>query len=248
MKEWDMSIIKFRGVNKWFGDFHVLKDIDFTVEEGEVVVIVGPSGSGKSTLLRCINALEPVDKGELIVDGIHVHDRKANLNRLRSEIGFVFQQFNLYPHMSAMENIMLAPVKVKKISKNEARQRALRLLERVGITEQAGKYPASLSGGQQQRVAIARGLAMEPKIMLFDEPTSALDPEMISEVLDVMVDLAQGGITMVVVTHEMGFARKVANRVVFMDQGRIVESGPPEHFFQNPENERTKRFLSQILH
>lgn len=248
MKEWDMSIIKFRGVNKWFGDFHVLKDIDFTVEEGEVVVIVGPSGSGKSTLLRCINALEPIDKGELIVDGIHVHDRKANLNRLRSEIGFVFQQFNLYPHMSAMENIMLAPVKVKKISRSEARQRALRLLERVGITEQAGKYPASLSGGQQQRVAIARGLAMEPKIMLFDEPTSALDPEMISEVLDVMVDLAQGGITMVVVTHEMGFARKVANRVVFMDQGRIVEAGPPEHFFQNPENERTKRFLSQILH
>jgi putative glutamine transport system ATP-binding protein len=243
-----MSIIEFRGVNKWFGDFHVLKEIDFAVGEGEVVVIIGPSGSGKSTLLRCINALETIDSGELIVDGIKVHDSKTNLNRVRTEIGFVFQQFNLYPHMTALENIILAPMKVKKVPREEAVRRATRLLERVGIPEQANKYPESLSGGQQQRVAIARGLAMEPKIMLFDEPTSALDPEMINEVLDVMVDLARGGMTMVVVTHEMGFARKVADRVVFMDEGRIIEVGSPEHFFRNPENERTRRFLSRILH
>ncbi|TCJ20109.1 amino acid ABC transporter ATP-binding protein [Rubrobacter taiwanensis] len=241
-------MIEFRGVNKWFGDFHVLKEIDFAVGEGEVVVIIGPSGSGKSTLLRCINALETIDSGELIVDGIKVHDSKTNLNRVRTEIGFVFQQFNLYPHMTALENIILAPMKVKKVPREEAVRRATRLLERVGIPEQANKYPESLSGGQQQRVAIARGLAMEPKIMLFDEPTSALDPEMINEVLDVMVDLARGGMTMVVVTHEMGFARKVADRVVFMDEGRIIEVGSPEHFFRNPENERTRRFLSRILH
>ncbi|AHY47803.1 ABC-type polar amino acid transport system ATPase component [Rubrobacter radiotolerans] len=243
-----MSIIEFQGVNKSFGDFQVLKDIDFTVEEGEVVVIIGPSGSGKSTMLRCINALEPISSGVLIVDGMRVHDKKTNINVLRSEIGFVFQQFNLYPHMTVAENIKLAPLRVKKVPKSEANERCERLLKRVGIPEQANKYPESLSGGQQQRVAIARGLAMEPRIMLFDEPTSALDPEMIGEVLDVMADLAKGGMTMVCVTHEMGFARRVADRVVFMDEGRIIEVGPPEHFFQNPENERTKRFLGQILH
>jgi aspartate/glutamate/glutamine transport system ATP-binding protein len=243
-----VSIIEFRKVNKYFGDFRVLEDIDFCVDEGEVVVVIGPSGSGKSTLLRCINALEEISSGELYVDGMRVHDKGTNLNRLRSEIGFVFQQFNLYPHMTVAQNIKLAPTKVKHVSKKEADERCMRLLSRVGIPEQANKYPESLSGGQQQRVAIARGLAMEPKIMLFDEPTSALDPEMISEVLEAMADLARGGMTMVVVTHEMGFARRVADRVVFMDEGRIVETGPPEHFFENPENERTKRFLGRILH
>ena len=222
-----MSIIEFRGVNKFFGDFQVLEDINFSVDEGEVVVVIGPSGSGKSTLLRCINGLEEISSGELIVDGIPLHDRKTKLNVLRSEIGFVFQQFNLYPHMTVAENIKLAPTKVRKISEKEADERCSRLLARVGIPEQANKYPASLSGGQQQRVAIARALAMEPKIMLFDEPTSALDPEMINEVLEAMADLAQGGMTMVVVTHEMGFARRVADRVVFMDEGRIVEVGTP---------------------
>jgi ABC-type polar amino acid transport system ATPase subunit len=243
-----MSIIEFRKVNKYFGDFRVLEDIDFSVDEGEVVVVIGPSGSGKSTLLRCINALEGISSGELYVDGMRVHGKETNLNRLRSEIGFVFQQFNLYPHMTVAQNIKLAPIKVKHVSKKEADERCVRLLSRVGIPEQANKYPESLSGGQQQRVAIARGLAMEPKIMLFDEPTSALDPEMINEVLEAMADLARGGMTMVVVTHEMGFARRVADRVVFMDEGRIVEAGPPEHFFENPENERTKRFLGRILH
>jgi aspartate/glutamate/glutamine transport system ATP-binding protein len=243
-----MSIIEFRKVNKYFGDFRVLEDIDFSVDEGEVVVVIGPSGSGKSTLLRCINALEEISSGELYVDGMRAHDKETNLNRLRSEIGFVFQQFNLYPHMTVAQNIKLAPTKVKHVSKKEADERCVRLLKRVGIPEQANKYPESLSGGQQQRVAIARGLAMEPKIMLFDEPTSALDPEMINEVLEAMADLARCGMTMVVVTHEMGFARRVADRVVFMDEGRIVEAGPPEHFFKNPENERTKRFLGRILH
>jgi aspartate/glutamate/glutamine transport system ATP-binding protein len=242
-----MSIIEFREVSKWFEDFQVLKEIDLAVEEGEVVVLIGPSGSGKSTLLRCINALEEIGTGELIVDGLRLADSKTNVNRARSEIGFVFQQFNLYPHMTAAENIKLAPVKVKGISEKEAEERCNRLLERVGIPEQADKYPVSLSGGQQQRVAIARGLAMEPRIMLFDEPTSALDPETVSEVLDTMADLADGGMTMVVATHEMGFARRVADRVIFMDEGRIVEVGPPEHFFENPENERTRRFLSRIL-
>ncbi|WP_143529370.1 amino acid ABC transporter ATP-binding protein [Rubrobacter xylanophilus] len=241
-------MIEFRNVSKSFGDFEVLKDIDFSVEEGEVVVIIGPSGSGKSTLLRCINALEDISSGELVVDGIRVHDEKADLNRLRTEIGFVFQQFNLYPHMTVAQNIMLAPMKVRGLSRKEAEERCMRLLERVGIPEQANKYPENLSGGQQQRVAIARALAMEPKIMLFDEPTSALDPEMINEVLEVMVDLARGGMTMVVVTHEMGFARRVADRVVFMDEGRILEEGTPEHFFENPENERARRFLDRILH
>ena len=246
-----MSIIIFEGVNKYFGDFHVLKDVDFAVEEGEVVVVIGPSGSGKSTLIRCINSLEHISSGTLVVDGIDVHDVKGSknkLNKLRSEISFVFQQFNLYPHMTVAQNIKLAPLKVKGVAQREANERCERLLERVGIPEQADKYPLSLSGGQQQRVAIARGLAMEPRIMLFDEPTSALDPEMIGEVLDVMANLAKGGMTMVVVTHEMGFARRVADRVVFMDEGRIVEVGTPEHFFQNPQHERTKRFLNQILH
>src|SRR5215207_3398235 len=243
-----MSVIEFHGVDRYFGDFQVLKDIDFSVDEGEVVVVIGPSGSGKSTLLRCINALEELTSGELIVDVMRVHDKKTNINLVRTEIGFVFQQFNLYPHMTVAQNIKLAPVQVKKVSQKEADERCLRLLERVGIPEQANKYPESLSGGQQQRVAIARGLAMEPKVMLFDEPTSALDPEMINEVLEAMADLARGGMTMVVVTHEMGFARRVADWVVFMDEGRIVEVGTPEHFFENPQNERTKRFLNQILH
>ncbi len=243
-----VSIIEFHEVNKFFGDFQVLKDIEFAVDEGEVVVVIGPSGSGKSTLLRCINALEEITTGKLVVDGIEVHEKKTDLNRLRTEIGMVFQQFNLYPHMTVAQNIKLSPTKVKGISRSEADARCAALLERVGISEQANKYPISLSGGQQQRVAIARGLAMEPQIMLFDEPTSALDPEMINEVLEAMADLAKGGMTMVVVTHEMGFARRVADRVVFMDEGRIVEVGTPEHFFQNPENERTKRFLAQILH
>jgi ABC-type polar amino acid transport system ATPase subunit len=243
-----MSIIEFHGVNKFFGDFQALKDIEFSVDEGEVVVVIGPSGSGKSTLLRCINGLEEITSGELVVDGMRLHNRNTSLNKLRSEIGMVFQQFNLYPHMTVAQNVKLAPMKVKNVSEKEADERCVRLLERVGIPEQANKYPESLSGGQQQRVAIARGLAMDPKIMLFDEPTSALDPEMINEVLEAMVDLAQGGMTMVVVTHEMGFARRVADRVIFMDEGRIIEVGTPEHFFQNPENERTKRFLNQILH
>src|SRR5829696_4850355 len=243
-----VSLIEFRKVNKFFGDFQALEDIDFTVDEGEVVVVIGPSGSGKSTLLRCINGLEEITSGELVVDGMQLHKRTTSLNELRSEIGMVFQQFDLYPHMTVAENIELAPMKVKDVSAKEADERCARLLERVGIPEQANKYPESLSGGQQQRVAIARGLAMEPKVMLFDEPTSALDPEMINEVLEKMADLARGGMTMVIVTHEMGFARRVADRVVFMDEGRIVEVGTPEHFFEDPQNERTKRFLNQILH
>jgi len=243
-----MSIIEFSGVDKFFGNFQVLEGIDLTVDEGEVVVVIGPSGSGKSTLLRCINGLEGISSGKLVVDGTRPGEKGTDLNLLRSEIGMVFQQFNLYPHMTVAQNIQLAPMKVKKVSAKEADERCMRLLERVGIPEQANKYPESLSGGQQQRVAIARGLAMEPRIMLFDEPTSALDPEMISEVLEAMAGLAEGGMTMVVVTHEMGFARRVADRVIFMDEGRIVEVGPPEHFFQNPKHERTKRFLSQILH
>jgi ABC-type polar amino acid transport system ATPase subunit len=243
-----LSIIEFRGVDKFFGDFHVLKDIDFSVDEGEVVVVIGPSGSGKSTLLRCINGLETITAGELTVDGYSVHDKKTDINKLRSEIGMVFQQFNLYPHMTVSQNIKLAPVRVKSVSQGDADERCSRLLDRVGIPEQADKYPESLSGGQQQRVAIARGLAMEPKVMLFDEPTSALDPEMINEVLETMADLARGGMTMVVVTHEMNFARRVADRVVFMDEGRIVEVDTPDNFFDNPKNERTKRFLNQIIH
>jgi ABC-type polar amino acid transport system ATPase subunit len=242
-----LSIIEFREVNKFFGDFQVLEDINLSVDEGEVVVVIGPSGSGKSTLLRCINGLEEISSGELVVDGIRVGDDKTNLNTLRTEIGMIFQQFNLYPHMTVADNIKLAPVKVKGVSKKEANERCERLLEQVDISEQADKYPESLSGGQQQRVAIARGLAMEPKIMLFDEPTSALDPEMINEVLEAMADLARGGMTMVIVTHEMGFARRAAHRVVFMSDGQIVEEAAPEQFFTAPRSDRAKDFLSKIL-
>ena len=306
----DELMIVAEEVEKWFGAFQALKSISTTVRRGEVVVIMGPSGSGKSTFIRTLNRLERHDRGrividgieliddiknierirseigmvfqsfnlfphltvldnitlaprnarrwprttaerkagELIVDGMRLNDKKTDMNKVRTEIGMVFQQFNLYPHMTVARNIKLAPVKVKNVSQKEADERCSRLLERVGIPEQANKYPESLSGGQQQRVAIARGLAMEPKIMLFDEPTSALDPEMINEVLEAMADLARGGMTMVVVTHEMGFARRVADWVIFMDEGRMIEVGTPEHFFQNPQNERTKRFLDQILH
>ncbi|MBN2255910.1 MAG: amino acid ABC transporter ATP-binding protein [Deltaproteobacteria bacterium] len=240
-------MITFKNVHKWFGDLHVLNDVNFHVDPGEVVVICGPSGSGKSTLIRCINKLEPIQKGEIIVDDMPIHDAKINLRRLREEIGFVFQQFNLYPHMTALENITLAPINVRKQKKEEAEAVARQLLHKVGISEKANSYPQQLSGGQQQRVAIARGLAMRPKIMLFDEPTSALDPEMINEVLDVMKTLAREGMTMIVVSHEMGFAREVANRVVFMDEGKLIESADPATFFSNPRHERTKLFLSKIL-
>ena len=240
-------MITFKNVHKWFGDLHVLNDVTFHIDPGEVVVICGPSGSGKSTLIRCINKLEPIQKGEIIVDDMPIHNDKINLRRLREEIGFVFQQFNLYPHMTALENITLAPINVRKQKKEDAEEAARKLLEKVGISEKALSYPQQLSGGQQQRVAIARGLAMRPKIMLFDEPTSALDPEMINEVLDVMKNLAREGMTMIVVTHEMGFAREVANRVVFMDEGRLIESAAPATFFSRPKHERTKLFLSKIL-
>lgn len=240
-------MIRFSNVNKWFGDLHVLKDIDLNVDAGEVVVVCGPSGSGKSTLIRCINRLEPIQQGELVVDNMKVHDKKTNMTRIRAEIGFVFQQFNLYPHMTALGNVTIAPIKVRKMKRSEAEKLGREILERVGLGAKADNYPAQLSGGQQQRVAIARGLCMRPKIMLFDEPTSALDPEMINEVLDVMRDLAREGMTMMVVTHEMGFAREVANRVVFMDEGQIVEVGPPNDFFKNPKTERAKLFLSKIL-
>ncbi len=242
-----MAVIQFRDVNKWFGPLHVLKDITLDVRAGEVVVVCGPSGSGKSTLIRCINRLEPIQKGEIIVDGMALGDRTTDITKLRAEIGMVFQQFNLYPHMTALQNITLAPVKVRKQSRKEAEQNARYLLEKVGIPEKAEQHPAQLSGGQQQRVAIARALAMQPKIMLFDEPTSALDPEMINEVLDVMVNLAKEGMTMVVVTHEMGFAKKVAHRIIFMDEGRIVEEAGPQTFFAQPKEERTRIFLSKIL-
>ncbi|MBN1883854.1 MAG: amino acid ABC transporter ATP-binding protein [Deltaproteobacteria bacterium] len=240
-------MIIFRNVEKYYGTFHALKNINLHVHPGEVVVICGPSGSGKSTLIRCINELELINSGELIVDEQNLSDPRTNINDLRAEIGMVFQQFNLYPHMTVLKNIILAPTKVKKVPKQEAKRLALELLEKVRIQDQAYKYPSELSGGQQQRVAIARGLAMQPRIMLFDEPTSALDPEMISEVLNVMKDLAKEGMTMAVVTHEMGFAREVAHRVIFMDEGRIVEEGTPEHFFTNPQDERTKAFLNEIL-
>ncbi|MGC8493589.1 MAG: amino acid ABC transporter ATP-binding protein [Syntrophobacteraceae bacterium] len=240
-------MITFSNVNKWFGALHVLKNIDLHVAPGEVVVICGPSGSGKSTLIRCINRLEEIHNGSLVVDGVDVHDKKVNLTRLRAEIGFVFQQFNLYPHMTALANITLAPMKVRKVKKEEAEKLGRSILERVGLGDKADAFPAQLSGGQQQRVAIARGLCMQPRIMLFDEPTSALDPEMINEVLDVMRGLAGGGMSMIVVTHEMGFAREVAHRVVFMDEGQIIEIAPPEEFFRNPETERARAFLSRIL-
>jgi polar amino acid transport system ATP-binding protein len=240
-------MIHFRQVNKWFGPLHVLRDVTLEVSPGEVVVVCGPSGSGKSTLIRCINKLEPIQSGEIIVDGIHLNDPGLDLARLRAEVGMVFQHLNLYPHMTALANIMLAPVKVKGLSRAEGEKVAMKLLERVGIPEKANAYPANLSGGQQQRVAIARALAMQPKIMLFDEPTSALDPEMINEVLDVMVRLAKEGMTMIVVTHEMGFARRVAHRVVFMDEGQVIEEATPETFFAAPRFDRTKQFLSKIL-
>ncbi|RPI99006.1 MAG: amino acid ABC transporter ATP-binding protein [Chloroflexi bacterium] len=240
-------IIICRDVNKWFGNFHVLKDISLDVKPQEVVVIIGPSGSGKSTFIRCINRLEEHQEGTIIVDGIELSHDVRNIAAIRSEIGMVFQSFNLFPHLTVMENVTLAPRFVRRQPRRNAENIALQLLERVGIPEQARKYPAQLSGGQQQRVAIARALAMQPKIMLFDEPTSALDPEMIKEVLDVMKELAQSGMTMLVVTHEMGFAREVADRIVLFDEGRIVEMGTPEHFFTNPQHERTKLFLSQIL-
>jgi polar amino acid transport system ATP-binding protein len=240
-------MIQFTHVHKWFGKLHVLNDINLTVSAGEVAVICGPSGSGKSTLIRCINKLEPIVSGEILVDGTQVHDKRTSLTRLRAEIGFVFQQFNLYPHMTVLDNVTLAPMKVRKLSRKEAETSGMILLEKVGIQEKAKAYPAQLSGGQQQRVAIARGLAMHPKIMLFDEPTSALDPEMINEVLDVMRKLANEGMTMVVVTHEMGFAREVSSHIIFMDQGQIVEVGTPTEFFENPKSDRTRLFLSKIL-
>jgi general L-amino acid transport system ATP-binding protein len=240
-------IIQLTGVNKWFGQFHALRDVDLDVARGERVVICGPSGSGKSTLIRCINRLEEHDEGEITVDGIRLDEDVANIAAIRAEVGMVFQQFNLFPHLSVLDNCILAQVRARKSTRAAARERAMHYLERVRIPEQAEKFPGQLSGGQQQRVAIARSLCMEPKVMLFDEPTSALDPEMIKEVLDVMADLAQSGMTMICVTHEMGFARKVADRLVFMDHGRIVESAPPAEFFEAPRSERTRLFLSQIL-
>ncbi len=241
------DIIVCEGVKKWFGDFQALAGITMTVKEQEVVVVIGPSGSGKSTFIRCINRLEAHQEGRIVVDDIELTNDLKNIEKIRSEVGMVFQQFNLFPHLTVLDNITLAPTWVRKRTKPEAEQIAVELLERVGIPEQAEKYPGQLSGGQQQRVAIARALAMQPKIMLFDEPTSALDPEMIKEVLDVMKELAQSGMTMIVVTHEMGFAREVADRVLFFDYGLIVEAGTPEHFFTNPEHDRTKLFLSQML-
>jgi general L-amino acid transport system ATP-binding protein len=240
--------IEVIGVNKWFGDFHVLRDIDLKVMGGERIVICGPSGSGKSTLIRCINRLEEFQKGRVIVEGIELTNDLKRIDEVRREVGMVFQQFNLFPHLTVLENCTLAPIWVRKIPKHEADRMAMLYLERVKIPEQANKFPGQLSGGQQQRVAIARALCMNPRIMLFDEPTSALDPEMIKEVLDVMVDLAEGGMTMLVVTHEMGFARQVANRVIFMDAGQIIEQNEPEAFFTRPRHDRTRLFLSQILH
>ncbi len=241
------DIIICRDVHKWFGDFHVLRGVNLTVKRGEVVVICGPSGSGKSTFIRTINRLEEHQRGTIIVDGIELTDDVRNIAAVRSEIGMVFQSFNLFPHLTVLQNITLAPIWVRKWPREKAEKIAFELLERVGIPEQAHKYPAQLSGGQQQRVAIARALAMQPKIMLFDEPTSALDPEMIKEVLDVMRELAHSGMTMIVITHEMGFAKEVANRIFFFDEGKIVEGNTPEEFFKNPKHERTKLFLSQIL-
>ncbi len=240
-------MIAFKNVNKWFDKLHVLNDINLEVAKGEVVVVCGPSGSGKSTLIRCINRLEPIQQGDLVVDNMNVHDKKINMTTIRAEIGFIFQSFNLYPHMTALENTTIAPMKVRKMPKREAEELGRNTLTRVGLGDRVDNYPAQLSGGQQQRVAIARGLCMQPKIMLFDEPTSALDPEMINEVLDVMRVLAKEGMTMMVVTHEMGFAREVASRVVFMDDGQIIEVAPPDDFFINPQTERGKLFLSSIL-
>ncbi|HSO17913.1 MAG TPA: amino acid ABC transporter ATP-binding protein [Desulfosarcina sp.] len=240
-------MIRFKDVNKWFGKLHVLRNINLNVAAGEVVVVCGPSGSGKSTLIRCINRLEKFQEGELFVDGTPLHDHATNLTRLRAEIGFVFQQFHLYPHMTALQNVTLAPINVRRMKRAEAERIGREKLARVGLADKADSYPSQLSGGQQQRVAIARGLAMAPKIMLFDEPTSALDPEMIGEVLDVMVKLASEGMTMCVVTHEMGFARQVAHRVIFMDEGSLVETGKPNDFFDHPQTDRAAQFISKIL-
>ena len=241
------NMIEMKGVNKWYGDFHVLKDINLTVSKGERIVICGPSGSGKSTLIRCINRLEEHQQGVITVDGIELTDDLKNIEEVRREVGMIFQHFNIFPHLTVLENLMLAPTWVRKTPSKEAEQKAMHYLERVKIADQALKFPGQLSGGQQQRVAIARGLCMEPKIMLFDEPTSALDPEMIKEVLDVMVELAEEGRTMICVTHEMGFAKTVADCMIFMDEGRIVECASPDYFFDNPQHERTQLFLSQIL-
>jgi len=241
------DMIVCEGVNKWYGDFQALSNISATIKETEVVVVLGPSGSGKSTWIRCVNRLEHHQEGRIVVDGVELTNDVRNIEKIRSEVGMVFQQFNLFPHLTVMDNITLAPKWVRKLPKGEAEERAMALLERVGIPEQAHKFPGQMSGGQQQRVAIARALAMEPNIMLFDEPTSALDPEMIKEVLDVMIGLAESGMTMMVVTHEMGFAKEVADRIIFMEEGEIVEVGTPEHFFTDPTEDRTKLFLSQIL-
>jgi general L-amino acid transport system ATP-binding protein len=239
--------IAMSGVNKWYGEFHVLRDINLSVATGERIVICGPSGSGKSTLIRCINRLEEHQQGTISVDGIELTNDVRNIDKIRSDVGMVFQSFNLFPHLTILDNLCIAPQWVRKVPRAEAEKQAMEYLDRVKIPEQANKYPGQLSGGQQQRVAIARALCMNPRIMLFDEPTSALDPEMIKEVLDVMIELAQSGMTMICVTHEMGFARSVADRVIFMDQGEIVEQGEPEAFFNNPTSDRTKLFLSQIL-
>ena len=241
------KIIQMEKVNKWFGDFQVLKDIDLEVAQKQKIVVCGPSGSGKSTLIRCINRLEEHQKGKIIIDGIELTENTKNIEQIRAEVGMVFQQFNLFPHLSILDNCTLAPIWVKKIPKKKAEELALKQLESVKITDQADKFPGQLSGGQQQRAALARALCMEPKIMLFDEPTSALDPEMIKEVLDAMVNLAKAGMTMIVVTHEMGFAKEVADEVIFMDEGMIVERASTKDFFANPKNDRTKLFLSQIL-
>ena len=243
----DEPVVSMVGVNKWFGDLHVLKDINLDVAPREVIIVIGPSGSGKSTLCRCINRLEPIEQGTIKIDGQKLPEEGRELARLRADVGMVFQAFNLFAHKTILENVTLGPIKVRKLGKEEARERAMQLLERVGVANQADKVPAELSGGQQQRVAIARALAMEPKVMLFDEPTSALDPEMINEVLEVMLELAEEGTTMIVVTHEMGFARKAAQRVVFMDEGQIVEVAAPSQFFTDPQTERAKDFLSKIL-
>jgi general L-amino acid transport system ATP-binding protein len=242
------AVVEMTGVNKWFGDFHVLRDINFTVARGERIVICGPSGSGKSTLIRCINRLEEHQSGRIIVNGVELTADLKKIDEVRREVGMVFQHFNLFPHLTVLENLTLAPIWVRKMPKKEAEEHAMHYLKRVKIPEQANKYPGQLSGGQQQRVAIARALCMNPKIMLFDEPTSALDPEMVKEVLDTMVQLAHDGMTMLCVTHEMGFARQVANRVIFMDVGQIIEMNEPNEFFAHPQHERTKLFLSQILH
>ena len=243
----DVPAVELIGVNKWYGEFHVLKDINLSVRQGEKIVICGPSGSGKSTLIRCINRLEEHQQGKIIVDGIELTSDLRNIDKIRSEVGMVFQSFNLFPHLTVLDNLCLAPVWVKKMPRAEAERIAMMYLERVKIPDQAHKYPGQLSGGQQQRVAIARALCMNPRIMLFDEPTSALDPEMIKEVLDVMIELAESGMMMLCVTHEMGFARSVADRIVFMDRGEIVEQGTPATFFTDPKSDRTRLFLSQIL-